>query len=120
MKKNIFNKIISNPIKIPVIIYVHNLNIPDIKKSIFLIDKYINVEQILHHIKYKPLLYLDNYPNFDVNSLCLKTENCLYDDLDYNGYIIEDILIEELYEYEVNKDGFLYLILDDKYAINNK
>jgi hypothetical protein len=31
----------------------------------------------------------------------------------YN-YIVDDILFEELYEYEVNKDGFLYLVLDIK------
>jgi hypothetical protein len=35
------------------------------------------------------------------------------DSVIYN-YIVDDILIEELYEYEVNKDGFLYLVLDIK------
>jgi len=108
MKKIIKNKVISNIIKIPVVIYVKNLNIPDIKKTIFLIDKFLNVEQIIHHIKYNENLYLQDY-NI-IEKLCLKTE---FEDND-NNYIVDDILIEELYEYEVNKDGFLYLVLDIK------
>lgn len=110
MKKIIKNKVISNLIKIPVIIYVNNLNIPDIKKTIFLIDRFLTVEQIIHHIKYNENLYLQDY-NI-IEKLCLKTEEMMFEEND--NYIVDDILIEELYEYEVNKDGFLYLVLDIK------
>jgi len=110
MKKIIKNKVISNFIKIPVIIYVNNLNIPDIKKTIFLIDRFLTVEQIIHHIKYNQNLYLQDY-NI-IEKLCLKTEEMMFEEND--NYIVDDILIEELYEYEVNKDGFLYLVLDIK------
>jgi len=116
MKKIIKNKVISNLIKIPVVIYVKNLNIPDIKKTIFLIDRFLTVEQIIHHIKYNQNLYLQDC-NI-IEKLCLKTEQMIFqennkDSVIYN-YIVDDILIEELYEYEVNKDGFLYLVLDIK------
>ena len=116
MKKIIKNKVISNLIKIPVVIYVKNLNIPDIKKTIFLIDRFLTVEQIIHHIKYNEKLYLQDYSI--IEKLCLKTEQMIFqennkDSVIYN-YIVDDILIEELYEYEVNKDGFLYLVLDIK------
>jgi len=116
MKKIIKNKVISNFMKIPVVIYVKNLNIPDIKKTIFLIDRFLTVEQIIHHIKYNQNLYLQDC-NI-IEKLCLKTEQMIFEDNDkdsvlYN-YIVDDILIEELYEYEVNKDGFLYLVLDIK------
>ena len=116
MKKIIKNKVISNFMKIPVVIYVKNLNIPDIKKTIFLIDRFLTVEQIIHHIKYNQNLYLQDC-NI-IEKLCLKTEQMIFEDnykdsVLYN-YIVDDILIEELYEYEVNKDGFLYLVLDIK------
>ena len=110
MKKIIKNKVISNFMKIPVVIYVKNLNIPDIKKTIFLIDRFLTVEQIIHHIKYNQNLYLQDC-NI-IEKLCLKTEQMIFEDND--NYIVDDILIEELYEYEVNKDGFLYLVLDIK------
>jgi hypothetical protein len=120
MKKIIKNKVISNLIKIPVVIYVKNLNIPDIKKTIFLIDRFLTVEQIIHHIKYNEKLYLQDYSI--IEKLCLKTEQIMFQEYYYkdknidenDNYIVNDILIEELYEYEVNKDGFLYLVLDIK------
>lgn len=100
-KKKLFEKVIKYQLKIPVVVYTKNKNIPDLTQTIFLISKWIEVDKMLEMLREK-LSEPINQP------LCIMTE---YDE---DGCIVEDILIEELYEYERNKDGILYLVLDVK------
>jgi len=100
-KKKIFEKVIKYQLKIPLIIYTINKNIPDLTQVIFLVSKWIDVDKLIELLRNKL-----EQPTEKV--LCLKTE------FSEEGHVVGDILIEELYEYERNRDGILYLVLDEQ------
>lgn len=100
-KKKIFEKVIKYQLKIPLIIYTINKNIPDLTQVIYLISKWIEVDKLIDLLRNKLEAPTEK-------SLCLKTEGSL------DGCIVGDILVEELYEYERNRDGILYLVLDER------
>lgn len=101
-KKKLFEKIIKYQLKIPVVVYTKNKNIPDLTQVVFLISKWIDVDKMVEMLREKLSHSIDN-------PLRLMTETSEDDNC-----IVGDILIEELYEYEKNRDGILYLILDVK------
>jgi len=102
-KKEVYKEVAeAQMIVLPVVIYVQNDNLPDINQTIYLFEKWLNVKQIIQILKTR---FIDTKLPFK-KSLALYTEN--YE----TGPIVEDILLEELYEYEANNDRTLYLILD--------
>jgi hypothetical protein len=102
-KKEVYKEVAESCMFVlPVVIYVKNDNLPDINQSVYLFEKYLDIKQIIQVLKTK---FIDTKLPFK-KSLALYTENYQI------GPIVEDILLEELYEYEANNDKTLYLILD--------
>lgn len=100
-KRRMFDKILLNPLKIPVIVYTINPSIPDLTRVEFLVSKWIDTTKLLEYIINNLGEQFDG--NFGVRL-----------EYDLDSWIVDDITIEELYEYERNKDGFLYLVFDVK------
>ena len=102
MKKDIFNIMIKDPFLFPVIVYVKNPHIPDLKKVLHLVDRNIDINCFLEVLK----SHLE-YEKDDV-------EYGLRPELEPNKFMCGDLQIGEAYEYISNRDFLLYLILDVK------
>lgn len=102
MKKDIFNIMIKDPFLFPVIVYVKNPDIPDLKKVLHLVDRNIDINCFLEVLK----SHLE-YERDDV-------EYGLRPELEPNEFMCGDLQIGEAHEYISNRDFLLYLILDVK------
>lgn len=102
MKKEVFNKIIKNPFLFPVIVYVKNPDIPDLKKILYLVHRTIDIDGLLDIVK--------NYLEYEKEGI----EYGLRSESEPDGFICGDLMLEEAHEYFSNRDFFLYLILDEK------
>ena len=104
-KKEVYREVAeSQMFVLPVVVYVKNDNLPDINQTVYLFEKWLDVKQIIQILKTR---FVDTKLPFSKNiKLALYTEH------ENEGPIVEDILLEELYEYEANNDRTLYLILD--------
>jgi hypothetical protein len=101
------------PYYMPIVIYVKNTNLPDLKKTVYIVHNYSTVDDILETVKH----YLD-YENYSENIEKLDTLNFGFrtevkwkgeEDLLFTG----DYPIQEIWEdYKNCGDKFLYLILD--------
>ena len=98
-KKEVFQKLVRNPLLIPVIVYVRNPNIHDIKKTVYLVPKFFDIDKLLETVKN----YLDVEDDNIKYYLSAESEE---------GNIEGDLLLEEAWEYFHNKDMFMYLILE--------
>ncbi len=98
-KKEVFQKLVRNPLLIPVIVYVRNPDIHDIKKTVYLVPKFFDIDKLLETVKN----YLDIEDDTIKYYLSAESEE---------GNIIGDLLLEEAWEYFHNKDRFMYLILE--------
>jgi hypothetical protein len=101
-KKIVFEKLRINTYSLPVIIYVKNMNISDIKKTVYLAHRFTDIKKLISTVK---------------NNMYFKDEEGQYGlltELDDVGFLSEDSLIEEVYEDFGNRDKFLYLIFDKK------
>lgn len=104
-KKEVYREVAeSQMFVLPIVVYVKNDNLPDINQTVYLFEKWLDVKQIIQILKTR---FVDTKLPFSKNiKLALYTEH------ENEGPIVEDILLEELYEYEANNDRTLYLILD--------
>jgi hypothetical protein len=101
-KKEVYREVFdSDMCVLPVVIYVKNNDLPDINQTIYLFEKWLDVKQMIQIVKTK----------FVNTPLPFKKRLALYTEED-SGPIVTDLLLEELYEYEANRDRTLYLILD--------
>ena len=101
-KKEVYREVFdSDMCVLPVVIYVKNNDLPDINQTIYLFEKWLDVKQMIQVVKTK---FIDT-------PLPFKKRLALYTEED-SGPIVTDLLLEELYEYEANRDRTLYLILD--------
>jgi hypothetical protein len=115
-KKEVYREVAdSQMFVLPVVVYVKNDNLPDINQTVYLFERWLDVKQIIQILKTR---FIDTKLPFSN-----KTKLALYTEHDNAGPIVEDILLEELYEYEVNNDRTLYLILDfyhnENYSLPN-
>lgn len=90
------------PYCMPIVVYVKNENIPDLKKSVYIVNIGLTIDELLVILR-KNMVQ-------DIPDLKLKLSNEGEDD----DCLIGDINMLELHEEFRNKgDGFLYLILDE-------
>jgi hypothetical protein len=101
-KKIVFEKLRINTYSLPVIVYVKNPNISDIRKTVYLSHRFTEIKKLIYTVR---------------NNMYFKDEEGQYGlltELDDIGFLLEDSLIEEVYEDFGNRDKFLYLIFDKK------
>jgi hypothetical protein len=100
-KKIVFENLRINTYSLPVIVYVKNPHISDIKKTVYLVHRFTEIKKLISTVK---------------NNMYFKDEGQygLLTELDDIGFLLEDSLIEEVYEDFGNRDKFLYLIFDKK------
>lgn len=104
-KKEVYREVAeSQMFVLPVVVYVKNNDLPDINQTVYLFEKWLDVKQIIQILKTR---FVDTKLPFSN-----KIKLALYTEHENAGPIVEDILLEELYEYEANNDRTLYLILD--------
>jgi len=104
-KKEVYREVAeSQMFVLPVVVYVQNNDLPDINQTVYLFEKWLDVKQIVQILKTR---FVDTKLPFSN-----KIKLALYTEHENSGPIVEDILLEELYEYEANNDKTLYLILD--------
>lgn len=98
-KKEVFKKLVRNPLMIAAIVYVRNPNIHDIKKTVYLVPRFFDIDKLLETVK--------NYLDIEDDTIkyYLSAEN-------EEGHIVGDLLLEEAWEYFHNNDRFMYLILE--------
>jgi hypothetical protein len=90
------------PYCMPIVVYVKNENIPDLKKSVYIVNIGLTIDELLVTLR-KNMVQ-------DIPDLKLKLSNEGEDD----DCLVGDINMLELHEEFRNKgDGFLYLILDE-------
>jgi hypothetical protein len=86
----------------PVIVYVRNKNIPDIKKTLYVVQSYSDLDSFLEIVT--------NYLTEDRKDI----KYCFIPEMEDDCCLLGDLLIDELYEDFRNPgDGLLYLILDE-------
>jgi len=111
-KKEVYREVAeSQMFVLPVVVYVKNNDLPDINQTVYLFEKWLDVKQIIQILKTR---FVDTKLPFSN-----KIKLALYTEHENAGPIVEDILLEELYEYEANNDRTLYLILDKNYSTPN-
>jgi len=120
-KKKVFEKIISIPdnergvMYWPVIVYVKNPEISDIKNIIYIAHRFVSFEQLLTRVKKYQEIKDDCVYGFKLEQDCMEGSS---NDKDF---LMDDLLIDEIYKEYVNNDSFLYLVFDkksDEKAIN--
>jgi hypothetical protein len=113
-KKRVFEKIISLPnnergvMYWPVIVYVKNSEISDIKNIIYITHRFISLEQLETRVKKYQEVKDDCEYGFKLEENCI---DGLGGDLDF---LMNDLLIDEIYKEFANKDSFLYLVFDKR------
>ena len=88
------------PFEIPIVIYTKNENIPDINKSVHIVDISMTVGELIK--------YLRKNMKADRPELEFK----IYSEGETDGWFVDDLNMLEMWEEFRNNDGFLYLILD--------
>lgn len=101
-KRNLLIEVIKLKVFCPVAVYVSNTNMPDICKCIFFLHRFYPLDKFINKLK----LHLDSPCD---KKLVIKTEEM---EDETSDVVLDDICFGELYEYEKNNDGFLYLKLD--------
>jgi hypothetical protein len=102
-KKEVLQKL-RMPYYTPVIIYVKNKSIPDIKKTVYIVHLYSDIDSLIEKIK--------TYLTYDKDDIKygLKPEN----EDEGNWCLDGDLLLQEVNEdYKNTGDKFLYLIFDE-------
>jgi hypothetical protein len=120
-KKKVFEKIISIPdnergvMYWPVIVYVKNPEISDIKNIIYITHRFVSFEQLFTRVKKYQEIKDDCTYGFKLE------ENCMEGSSSDKDFLMDDLLIDEIYKEYVNNDSFLYLVFDkrsDEQGIN--
>jgi hypothetical protein len=90
-KRRVFEKLVKNPLLLAVIVYVRNPNIYDIKKTVYLVPKFFDIDKLLETVK--------NYLDFEDETIkyYLSVES-------EEGNIVGDLLLEEAWEYFHNNE----------------
>lgn len=101
-KRNLLIEAYKLKVYCPVAVYVKNQTIPDICKYIFFVHRFYELARFIRKLKVHLVQPCKK-------QLIIKTEDI---DDDSKDFVFDDICIGELYEYEKNQDGFLYLKLD--------
>lgn len=113
-KRRVFEKIISLPdnergvMYWPVIVYVKNSEISDIKNIIYITHRFVSLEQLETRVKKYQEVKDDCEYGFKLE------ENCMDGLGEDRDFLMNDLLIDEIYKEFVNKDSFLYLVFDKK------
>jgi hypothetical protein len=95
-KRSIFNEVISRKMHLPIIVYVKNLEIPDITETVYSLHRFQIISDLIELVKKS--LESEYKGNF-----CIKSEL---------GETLDDLYIEEAYEDFANNDKLLYLVFD--------
>jgi len=110
-KTETINKALKFPMFLPVIVYVVNPNLPDLKKTVYIVNMYSTVDFVLETVKNYFVPPLEENNNIEYG---FKTEY-IYANEDGNSLISGDYPIQEIWEdYKNHGDKFLYLIFDER------
>jgi hypothetical protein len=98
----------------PVIVYVKNKEISDIKKVIYIVNWFTSLKLLAYHVMNNQYVIEKNGSNKCDKYDCkygFKTELSLISE-DENFFLMDDLLLQEVWEDYKNNDKFLYLIFD--------
>lgn len=114
--KYIETKFKKNPYKrmMPVIVYVKNNEISDIKKVIYIAHWFTSLKLLAYHIMNNQYVVEKNQTSESNKYECkygFKTEMSLFSE-EENFFLMDDLLLQEVWEDYKNNDKFLYLIFD--------
>jgi hypothetical protein len=96
-KRSIFNEVISRKMHLPIIVYVKNLEIPDITETVYSLHRFLMISHLIELVK-------KNLESEYKGNFCIKTE--------LGETLLDDLYIEEAYEDFANNDKLLYLVFD--------
>lgn len=95
-KRSIIIETIGQKMHVPIVVYVKNLEIPDITETVYSMHKFKMITDLIELVK-------KNIESDYEGDFCIKTEL---------GQILDDYYIEEAYEEFANTDKLLYLVFD--------
>jgi len=98
----------------PVIVYGKNKEISDIKKVIYIANWFTSLKLLAYHVMNNQYVIEKNGSNKCDKYDCkygFKTEQSLFSE-DENFFLMDDLLLQEVWEDYKNNDKFLYLIFD--------
>ena len=94
----------------PVIVYVKNKGISDIKKIVYITNWFTSLKLLAYHVMNNQY-FMETQTNKYACKYGFKTEQSLFSE-EENFFLMDDLLLQEVWEDYKNSDKFLYLIFD--------